>query len=210
MRWTGKQAVVAFPDHVDVSNAGPIREQLLGLVNRGASPLIADMTRTVSCDHAGADALLRVYQRSSMNGTRLRAVVTAPAGILRHAGRAGAIWTGPPDPRVGQDREQVRRTLQILQLPRPLQRRPVESAGKLRPRQQAIRCAGHHARTRDPVPEWPPGLLTERFPLQRYDPLPHRIKADHAVYLPGADPVRNHLRGKHVGTASGSDANPLI
>jgi PAS domain S-box-containing protein len=36
------------------------------------------MTRTVSCDHAGADALLRVYQRSSMNGTRLRAVVTAP------------------------------------------------------------------------------------------------------------------------------------
>jgi hypothetical protein len=38
VRWTGKQAVVAFPDYVDVSNAGPIREQLLGLINRGASP----------------------------------------------------------------------------------------------------------------------------------------------------------------------------
>ncbi len=77
MRWTGKQAVVTLPEHIDVSNVGRIREQLLGLVNRGASPLIADMTGTVSCDHAGADALLRIHQRASVNGTRLRVVVTA-------------------------------------------------------------------------------------------------------------------------------------
>jgi anti-anti-sigma factor len=68
---------VTLPEHIDVSNVDRIREQLLGLVNRGASPLIADMTGTVSCDQAGAGALLRVYQRASANGTRLRVVVAA-------------------------------------------------------------------------------------------------------------------------------------
>ncbi len=69
---------MTLPESVDVSNVGPIREQLLGLVNRGASPLIVDMTGTVSCDHACADTLLRVYQRASVNGARLRVAVTAP------------------------------------------------------------------------------------------------------------------------------------
>jgi hypothetical protein len=62
VRWTGKQAVVTLPEHIGVSNSGQIREQLLDLVNRGAAVLIADMTGTVSCDHGGADALLRAYQ----------------------------------------------------------------------------------------------------------------------------------------------------
>ena len=67
---------MTLPAHVDVSNVGPIREQLLGLVNRGASVLIADMTGTLSCDHAGADALGRVYQRASVSNARLRLVIT--------------------------------------------------------------------------------------------------------------------------------------
>jgi anti-anti-sigma factor len=79
VRWTGKQALVTLPEHIDVSNVGPIREQLLGLVNRGASELIADMTGTLSCDHAGADALARVYQRASVSNARLRVVVTTRA-----------------------------------------------------------------------------------------------------------------------------------
>jgi anti-anti-sigma factor len=77
VRWTGRQAVVTLPEHIGVSNSGQIREQLLELVNRGAAVLIADMTGTVSCDHGGADALLRVYQRASVSGTRLRVAVTA-------------------------------------------------------------------------------------------------------------------------------------
>jgi PAS domain S-box-containing protein len=36
------------------------------------------MTGTVSCDHGGADALVRAYHRASGNGTRLRVAVTAP------------------------------------------------------------------------------------------------------------------------------------
>jgi anti-sigma B factor antagonist len=77
VEWTGRQAVVTLPRHIDVSNAGEIREQLLWVINRGATTLIADMTATVSCDHAGADAIIRAYQRATTNGTQLRLVVTA-------------------------------------------------------------------------------------------------------------------------------------
>ena len=75
VRWTGQQAVVAFPEEVDVSNAGQIREELLSVINRGAAVLIADMTDTMSCDHAGVDAIGRVYQRALVSGTELRLVV---------------------------------------------------------------------------------------------------------------------------------------
>jgi hypothetical protein len=67
--WTGKQAVVTLPEHVGASNSGQVREQLLGLIDRGAVVLIADMTATVSCDQQGADALLRAYQRACGSGT---------------------------------------------------------------------------------------------------------------------------------------------
>ena len=56
VQWTGRQAVIALPEHIDVSNAGPIREGLLSVINRGARSLIADLTATISCDHAGAAA----------------------------------------------------------------------------------------------------------------------------------------------------------
>ncbi len=77
VQWAGSQAVVALPDHVDVSNAGHIREELLSVINRGATSLIADMTATISCDHSGAEALVRAYQRALAAGTELRLVVAA-------------------------------------------------------------------------------------------------------------------------------------
>jgi hypothetical protein len=40
----GQQAVVALPVHMDASNAGQIREELLSAINGGATVLIADMT----------------------------------------------------------------------------------------------------------------------------------------------------------------------
>ena len=78
VRWMGRQAVVALPEHIDVSNASQIREELLWVINRGAATLIADMTATLSCDHSGADAVMRAYQRALASGTQLRLVVTAP------------------------------------------------------------------------------------------------------------------------------------
>ena len=78
VEWADDQAVVTLPEHIDVSNARQIGEQLLVVINRGAAELIVDMAATVSCDHAGADAVARAYQRAAVSGTQLRLVVTAP------------------------------------------------------------------------------------------------------------------------------------
>lgn len=77
VRWAGDQAVVTLPPHIGVSNAGQVREELLSVINRGAATLIADMTATISCDHAGADAVIRAWQRAAASGSELRLVVTA-------------------------------------------------------------------------------------------------------------------------------------
>jgi anti-anti-sigma factor len=79
VQWTGQQAVVTLPEHIDTSNAGQIREQLLWIINRGAAVLIADLSGTVSCDYSGADALARAQHRATANGTELRLAVTADA-----------------------------------------------------------------------------------------------------------------------------------
>ena len=77
VRWAGKQAVMTLPEDIDLSNAGQIREQLLTVINRGAAVLIADMTATISCDYAGAEAVIRAHRRAVISGTELRLVVTA-------------------------------------------------------------------------------------------------------------------------------------
>ena len=78
VQWSGRQAIVTLPEHIDASNSGQVREALLAVINRGATELVADMTATVSCDYGGADALVRAYQRSAVSGTQLRLAVTAP------------------------------------------------------------------------------------------------------------------------------------
>ena len=78
---TGRRVVVTFPEQIDVSNAGQIAEELLSLINHGAAELIADMTPTVSCDYAGADAVTHAYRRAAVSGTQLRLVV--PAQMVR-------------------------------------------------------------------------------------------------------------------------------
>ena len=79
MAWADLPAVVAFPEHVDVSNAALIREQLLAALDRGAEVVIADMSATASCDHAGVDAIARAYQQAAIRHAELRLVATGPA-----------------------------------------------------------------------------------------------------------------------------------
>jgi anti-anti-sigma factor len=76
--WSGTQATITLPGDIDVNNVGQLRDRLLTAINRGADPLIVDMTTTASCDHACIDALVRAYQRASVNGTQVRLVVSAP------------------------------------------------------------------------------------------------------------------------------------
>ena len=99
VRWTGRQALVALPEHIDVSNAGQIREGLVAVINRGAEALIVDMTATLSCDHAGADAVARVYQRAVVSRTELRLVVTSGV-VLRTLGMTGVGRLVPVYPSV--------------------------------------------------------------------------------------------------------------
>jgi anti-anti-sigma factor len=79
LEWRGQQAIVALPERLDASCAGPLRDRLLAVIDGEAAVLIADLTATASCDHAGMDALAWAYQRMSAAGTQLRLVVTAPA-----------------------------------------------------------------------------------------------------------------------------------
>ena len=88
VQWTGQQAVVTLPQHIDHSNADQIREQLLWLINRGAAVLVADLTGTVSCDNCAIDALARAYVRAVENGTELRLVV-ASYGVRRVLSSSG-------------------------------------------------------------------------------------------------------------------------
>jgi PAS domain S-box-containing protein len=59
-----------------------LRDRLLAVINRGATVLIADMTGTASCDHAGVEAIARACPRAAISGTQVRLVVTAP-GVRR-------------------------------------------------------------------------------------------------------------------------------
>jgi anti-anti-sigma factor len=79
VHWRGQQAVVTLPDHIDVSNASRVGEGLLSVISHGAIVLIVDMTATIECDHAGANALVRACRQSAAVGTQLRLVVTAQA-----------------------------------------------------------------------------------------------------------------------------------
>lgn len=80
--WTGRRAVVTFPEHVDMSNAAQIRKQLLGVLDRGAAVVIADMSTTAWCDYVGIDAVAWACQRAAAHQAELRVVASAPA-VLR-------------------------------------------------------------------------------------------------------------------------------
>ena len=88
VRWASRRAVVALPEHIGISNAGQVLDQLLSVINRGATSLVADMTATVSCDYAGADAVARAYRRAVSSGTQLLLAVTAPV-VLRALSLSG-------------------------------------------------------------------------------------------------------------------------
>jgi len=45
VQWVGQHAVVALPVPMDASNAGQVREELLSVINGGATTLIADAAR---------------------------------------------------------------------------------------------------------------------------------------------------------------------
>lgn len=81
--WNERLAVVMLPEHIDSSNAATIRGELMSVLNRGATAVIADMTRTLSCDSSGIGALGRICRRAVSSGTELQLIVTSP--VIRAA-----------------------------------------------------------------------------------------------------------------------------
>jgi anti-anti-sigma factor len=111
--WSGRRAVVTFPERVGVPDAARIGEQLLAALSGGAVTLIADMSATVWCDQAGVGALVRAYQRAAASGAELWLVICAPEvqrlvsaeGLDRlipvYASLEAAIAGAPEEPRAG-------------------------------------------------------------------------------------------------------------
>lgn len=77
--WLSKAAVVTLPVEIDISNADQVRDDLLSVLNRGATTLVVDMGGTTFCDSAGVNALVRAHKRAAADSTRMRLVVGAPA-----------------------------------------------------------------------------------------------------------------------------------
>ena len=79
VQWLGRAAVVTLPGEIDLTNADQIREDLLAILGRGATTVVADMTGTTFCDSAGVNALVRVHKRAAAEGAAMRLAVSAPA-----------------------------------------------------------------------------------------------------------------------------------
>lgn len=68
--------VVGLPGHLDETNSVRVQADLIAAAERRPAVLIADMTRTRSCDWAGAGALASAFGRANAVGVRLRLVLT--------------------------------------------------------------------------------------------------------------------------------------
>jgi anti-sigma B factor antagonist len=77
--WISHVAVVTLPGEIDVNNADRVREDLLAVLDHGASLLVADLSKTTFCDSAGVSALVQAFRRATDGGASMRLVVATPA-----------------------------------------------------------------------------------------------------------------------------------
>jgi anti-sigma B factor antagonist len=71
-----------MPSEIDVTIADEVRDELLAVLNQGASALVLDMTRTTFCDSSGVNALVRARHRAIASDTDMRVATASPA-VLR-------------------------------------------------------------------------------------------------------------------------------
>ena len=69
MLWIGQVAVITLPGEIDVNNAELVREDLLSVLDHGATLLVADLSKTTFCDSAGVSALVRTFRRAATANT---------------------------------------------------------------------------------------------------------------------------------------------
>jgi anti-anti-sigma factor len=74
--------LVTLPAQLDESNAAEVGAGLVAAAEGHPQVLIADMSRTRSCDWAGARALASAFSQATTGGTELR-LVTASEAVRR-------------------------------------------------------------------------------------------------------------------------------
>lgn len=74
--------LITLPARLDESNAAEISASLAAAAQGHPQVLIADMSRTRSCDWAGARALASAFSQATTGGTELR-LVTASDAVRR-------------------------------------------------------------------------------------------------------------------------------
>lgn len=79
MLWIGQVAVITLPGEIDVNNAELVQEDLLSVLDHGATLLVADLSKTTFCDSAGVSALVRAFRRTTESSSSMRLVVATPA-----------------------------------------------------------------------------------------------------------------------------------
>jgi anti-sigma B factor antagonist len=77
--WIGQVAVVTLPAEIDVTIAEAVKDELLAILDQGATLLIADLSKTEFCDSAGVSALVRTYRQASTSGSAMRLVIGTPS-----------------------------------------------------------------------------------------------------------------------------------
>ena len=78
----GVHHVVTLRGDVDIACAAELRDNLLGLVNRGVPSLVVDLRDVTFIDSTGVGSLLRVFHRQTLLGAAIHFVADQPA-VLR-------------------------------------------------------------------------------------------------------------------------------
>lgn len=78
----GAHTVVRFDGDMDIACAADLRDNLLGLVNRGVQSLVVDLRGVTFIDSTGVGSLLRVFHRQTLLGGVVHFVADQPC-VLR-------------------------------------------------------------------------------------------------------------------------------
>jgi anti-anti-sigma factor len=109
----GGRSIVRLRGALDAAAAQGLRERLIDVLHRGASPLILDLSHVPSCDAAGLAVLIGTQRRARLLGSvvLLAAPCSSVEKILRSAGLhrrftiypdvAGALAALRPEPATG-------------------------------------------------------------------------------------------------------------
>jgi anti-sigma B factor antagonist len=77
VRWSGRHAVVALPEEIDVTNSAGVESLLADVAAQRPEVITADMTGTNFCDSSGIHALARAHRLAVANGGELRLAIGA-------------------------------------------------------------------------------------------------------------------------------------